>query len=196
MKIVYILGNHEAYRETLSGARQIASKINIPNVYVLDNSTAEIDGVTFIGSTLWSDIDEKVEQIVRLSVNDYRMIYATEDRLIAPKETTAEFKENKKYITSALEASRGKRVVIVTHHLPSYRSICAKYENCSINSAYASSLDSVIEEYKPLLFIHGHTHSSLNYVLGNTRIVCNPRGYVKRGIIENEQFRDRFAVEI
>lgn len=35
----------------------------------------------------------------------------------------------------------------------------------------------LIEKYQPTLWIHGHTHEKADYMIGNTRIVSNPRGY-------------------
>jgi hypothetical protein len=55
----------------------------------------------------------------------------------------------------------------------------------------------LILKYKPALWIHGHTHSSVDTYVGGTRIVCNPRGYVYgNGQIENPNFDPTFTVEI
>lgn len=67
--------------------------------------------------------------------------------------------------------------VVVTHHLPASTSVAKRYANDSLNPAFASRLEDVIENYRPDLWIHGHTHVPCDYELFETRIVCNPRGY-------------------
>jgi hypothetical protein len=48
------------------------------------------------------------------------------------------------------------------------------------------------------LWVHGHTHSSFDYLLNGTRVVCNPRGYPLRrqGGFENPDFNASFAVDL
>ena len=36
----------------------------------------------------------------------------------------------------------------------------------------------MIEIKQPSLWLHGHTHESFDYNIKNTRVVCNPRGYI------------------
>ena len=46
--------------------------------------------------------------------------------------------------------------------------------------AYASDVESIIYEHEPTLWIHGHIHDTRDYMIGNTRILCNPRGYPRK----------------
>jgi Icc-related predicted phosphoesterase len=78
---------------------------------------------------------------------------------------------------SQLEQEFDGPTVVVTHHLPASSSIAKRYANDPLNPAFASSLESLIEAYRPVLWIHGHTHQPLDYELFGTRVVCNPRGY-------------------
>jgi Icc-related predicted phosphoesterase len=196
LQIVYILGNHEFYGETLSEVTVAAKALRIPNVHILVNSTVEIGGVVFIGSTLWSDIDMKVEAEVTAYMNDYRVIYASEDRLVTPTDTVAEFKRNCAFLAEQLEANAGKRVVVVTHHLPTFKSIHPRYAGCSVNCCFASNLDEMILQFKPSLWLHGHTHVTMDYKLGDTRIVCNPRGYPRGSKTENEEFSHQLVLSL
>lgn len=193
LKIIKILGNHEYYDETINQTRKIASNINIPNIHILDNATITLNGIIFIGSTLWSEIKE-YESIQY--ANDYNRIYTTSGKLLTPTDTITEFRKNKQYIEEQLEKYKHNKTILITHHLPSYKSIDQKYASSNINSAYASNMDDIILKYKPLLCIHGHTHSSVDYYLGSTRIICNPRGYNIQGKTENDKFNDQFVVEI
>lgn len=76
--------------------------------------------------------------------------------------------------------------VVVTHHLPSYRSIPAKHEGAPLNVFYVSNLETLILERMPTVWIHGHTHEACDYRIGVTRVVCNPFGYPKQ---ENTGYR-------
>ncbi len=90
--------------------------------------------------------------------------------------------------------------VIVTHHLPGSRSIAARFQGSSLNPAFASALEWLIERSEPLLWVHGHTHSSCDYHIGTTRILCNPKGYgpdhVRQTPITNPQFYPRLVIEV
>ncbi len=77
--------------------------------------------------------------------------------------------------------------------MPTFKSIDPKYiEYGEINKTFASDLECIIQKYKPNIWIHGHTHSSLDYKLYDTRIICNPKGYNN----ENTSFKDDFVIEI
>ena len=47
-----------------------------------------------------------------------------------------------------------------------------------MNGGYSSDLDEFIEDHPEIrLWTHGHTHHEFDYMIGKTRVVCNPRGY-------------------
>jgi Icc-related predicted phosphoesterase len=99
--------------------------------------------------------------------------------------------QSRLFIDSALKADRTKTVV-VTHHLPHCRSIPARFKGDLLNAAYASDLSEVIEMGRPVLWIHGHTHDSCDYTVGDTRVICNPRGYDD----ENGHFNLSLTVQV
>jgi hypothetical protein len=76
-----------------------------------------------------------------------------------------------------LEAAAGKKVVVITHNLPSIRSIPERYRTDLVSAAFASNLDDLVERSGALLWLHGHTHTACDYMIGRTRVLCNPRGY-------------------
>ena len=84
--------------------------------------------------------------------------------------------QSRLFIDSVLKADPIKTVV-VTHHLPHARSIPPRFEGDLLNAAYASDLSAVIASGRPALWVHGHTHDSCDYMVGDTRVVANPRGY-------------------
>ena len=88
----------------------------------------------------------------------------------------------------------GQSAVVITHHLPSQRSVDECYKGNILNGAYANDLDYRIEHYMPDVWIHGHTHTSLDYKLGETRVLCNPRGYYPGAL--NPDFDPELVIEV
>ena len=114
-------------------------------------------------------------------MNDFHCIRS--DRYVFKK-----FKPEDSYAehlkTMSMLKSLEKPDIILTHHCPSFNSVHEKYKKSPLTPAFASNLDSYIHTFAPKLWVHGHTHESFEYVLGNTRIICNPLGYPG----ENETF--------
>jgi hypothetical protein len=101
------------------------------------------------------------------------------------------------YIRDIVEANATSKVVVVTHHSPSKASIKPKYAGDNLmNGAYSSDLSEFILDNPQIkLWTHGHTHDVFDYMIGGTRIVCNPRGY--KGYEERaEEFDPTFSVEV
>ena len=84
--------------------------------------------------------------------------------------------------------------MIVTHHLPSMQSVAARFKNDVPSAAYASHLDELVANSNAALWIHGHAHNSSDYVIGGTRVLCNPRGYASFAL--NRQFSPKLVVEV
>lgn len=190
--LIYVPGNHEYYNGDYKNKIEFKNE-NLRNFYLLDNKSIILNGIKFVGSTLWSNVNEYISYYV----NDTNMI-KNNGKKFSCNDIRSEFKKNLEYIVSELEDSLKQNLstVIITHYLPSFDSIHPKYKNYIINSAFASDLNDIIIKYSPILWIHGHTHSSLDYKIGNTRIVCNPRGYVENGKTENSEFKDIYEVFI
>lgn len=204
-EIVYVLGNHEFYgfqrKNVLVECRQAAIE---SGVHFLDDDEIMIDGVRFLGSTLWTDfrlfgIKQKKQCMNEgwQNLNDFRLIregpgsFSPDDALDLHKSCVTWLEHKLK-----VETFVGKTVV-VTHHLPSKRSCAQRFlEGGSLLSAcFASNLDHLLGHSE--LWIHGHTHDSFDYLADGTRVVCNPRGYTFRsGQIENEQFNPSLILEI
>jgi Icc-related predicted phosphoesterase len=100
--------------------------------------------------------------------------------------------QSRLFIETALKIDPVKTAVVVTHHLPHAKSIPARFQGDLLNAAYASDLSDVIKSGRPALWVHGHTHDSCDYVIGDTRIVCNPRGYDD----ENSRFEAGMVIDV
>lgn len=182
--VIYVAGNHEFYhgkfRETLEVLRQECA-LNYGNVYFLENDHIDIEGVRFVGGTMWTNCnnhDPITMQVLQYAMNDYRTIVNDERGFtkLRPVHTMERHAATVDYIRNHI----APKTVVVTHHAPSFQSVAKEYcGEGEINGGYASNLEEFILEHPEIAYwCHGHMHSPLDYAVGDyTRVVCNPRGY-------------------
>lgn len=197
--VIYVPGNHEFYRKhkiapTIVRMKEVAA----PHVHVLDGETVEIDGVRFLGGTLWTDFDlygmaESSAGVAEYSMNDYRVIEREPYGKLRPSDTVEIHNRHRAFLEQELRKS-SDGTVVVTHHLPSEQSVPQQFRGHSLTPAYASNLEKLILDTQPALWVHGHTHNSCDYVMNGTRIVCNPRGYEGHEI--NPAWKQDLVLEI
>lgn len=185
--VIYVAGNHEFYHfrwnQTLSVLRDECA--NFPNVYFLENGTKTIDDVLFVGATLWTDMnkgDPLTLHAITNTMNDYSMIRDDERGFtkLRPANTALRHRKSRDYICTVVDNARAdQKVVVCTHHAPTRASIHSRYvDQPIVNAAYASDLSELILDRPRIkLWTHGHTHDPHDYMVGSTRVVCNPRGY-------------------
>lgn len=184
--VIYIAGNHEFYhgrwKASLQHLRDECAKFN--NVYFLENDLKVIDDVTFIGATLWTDCnkgDPLTLHALTDMMNDYRIIRNDEHGYtkLRPAHTMYRHQQTLSYLKQVLQDLKDKKVVFVGHHTPSHQSIHDRYRGQHLmNGGYHSELSEFILDHPEIvLWTHGHTHEPFDYMIGNTRVVCNPRGY-------------------
>lgn len=196
--VVFVMGNHEHYHGDFAKSQGILKKmleeLHIHNVYLLEKEVKDIDGWTFIGGTLWTDFnnaDLQTMQHAAWGMNDYNGVknsdtgHANGIWKLIPEATLKDHYKMRDYIKSVLSNRReqgntDRRVVVVGHHSPSRRSTHPRYaHDVLMNGCYSSSLDEYIMDHPEIvLWTHGHTHEDFDYLVGETRVVCNPRGYI------------------
>jgi predicted phosphodiesterase len=205
-KVFLIAGNHEHYYGKIDTSHAIIQKFLQEEglqVAFLDNTCVPLnDEYVLFGSTFWTDFNNNdffACQAANSYMNDYRLIM-NGDRSLIPHDTVLLNVEARAALQSALEFYKTKKFVVMTHHLPDMLSVNARFKPGIdvINYAYTNTgLKSLIEESEQIKFwFHGHTHDSCDYVLGNTRVVCNPRGYGRKGRNENPSFDVNLTIEI
>jgi len=177
--VIYVLGNHEFYNGAIDNVYKETRESLVDNVHMLNDESITIDDVTFHGATLWSDFlngNPASYSICDQAMNDYRLIQAGDGKhRFEPKIAHTLHDISKKFLQKNVK----KGDIVVTHMAPSLLSIHEKYKNdMNINGAYASDLSDLILDTQPTLWFHGHMHNSFDYNIGDTRILCNPRGYV------------------
>lgn len=183
--VLYVLGNHEYYKgsypKTLHKIKETARG---SNVFVLENSFADINGIRFHGATLWTDFSifgnpVQYGMLCQTKMNDYKMI--RRDPSYSKMRTIDTFKIHqlsRQWLKESLENSGELTNIVITHHAPSIKSVPELYKEDPLSAAYASDLEELITEYKPLYWIHGHIHTPCRYTIGETEVICNSHGYI------------------
>jgi len=184
--VIYIAGNHEFYhgkwKASLQYLRDECAKFT--NVYFLERDVKVINDVTFIGATLWTDCnkgDPLTLHALADMMNDYRIIRNDEHGYtkLRPAHTMYRHQQTIAYLKSILPDMKDRKIVFAGHHSPSKLSTHPKYQNeYLMNGGYSSDLSEFILDHPEIkLWTHGHTHDPFDYMVGETRVVCNPRGY-------------------
>jgi hypothetical protein len=191
--VIFIVGNHEHYHgdfaKTVPHFRDVLGYL--PNLHILEKETFVLDDITFIGGTLWTDMnrrDNRTLHDISRMMNDFRCVdntNKTEDGRGWPGRFTTTDAANDHdamvaFIDQTIAANPSGRYVVVGHHSPSRLSTHPKYQHQFImNGGYSSELDDFIQDRPQIkLWTHGHTHEDFDYMIAGCRILCNPRGYI------------------
>lgn len=203
-RVFYVVGNHEHYHGRFDKTHQELRSLLPANVELLDKEAVEYAGVVFMGATLWTNCnngDSLTVWTLKSSMNDYRVIqnhYADQGlyHKLAPEFTFREHANTLEAFKPLLAKNAHKPVVMITHHAPSFMSISQQYrDDHHMNGGYASDLSEFILDHPQIKkWIHGHVHSSHQYVIGDTEILCNPRGYLGHEARADNYKVDSFSV--
>jgi predicted phosphodiesterase len=186
---IMVMGNHEHYGFKYHKTYDHIKSQLPNNIHLLENETYDLDSVTFMGATLWTDMnrgDEITLWQMKSIMNDYRQITAKNNGnyfRLQPERTMADHHGTvdyfRKTLTERRESGKTNPVVVVTHHAPSKASTKPHYQADTImNGAYSSDLSEFILDHPEIqVWTHGHTHDIFDYTIGKCRIMCNPRGY-------------------
>jgi len=185
-RVIYIAGNHEFYHGRYPDAYDwlYEEMKRYDNIHFLDKDDITIDDVTFVGGTLWTDmnrVDPTTMQLIEGMMNDFRIIRNSKFnyRRFAPGDAVNDHRQTLEYIKKVVDSDPSKKYVVVGHHAPCALSIHETYKNeYYMNGGYYSDLSEfILDRPQIALWTHGHMHNPSDYKLGETRIVCNPRGY-------------------
>jgi predicted phosphodiesterase len=180
--VLYVPGNHEYYDGELTevGAALRERTADSP-VRILDNREAIIDGVRFVGTTLWTDFelfgrktrDPAMEESLRYVV-DFRAIRYG-DGLFTPRQSVALHRQARSWLDGKLSEPYSGRTVVITHHAPHPASVHPKWGKTLTSAAFVSDLTPLMG--LATLWVHGHTHDGFDYEVKGTRVLANPMGY-------------------
>ena len=194
--ILYVMGNHEFFGHdfALDPGHYRKAIEGFPHVYLLEDRMVIIQGIRFLGCTLWTDFFGGVQgPSSERGMNDFEYITLDGGNL-RWTDVADRHRKSLAWLRKELETPFPGPTVVVTHHAPTALSNPPQFAGSPISGAFYSNLDTLIEETKPALWIHGHVHDSCDYVIGQTRVVCNPFGY--EGIETNVDWDPRAMVEV
>ena len=197
--IVYVPGNHEFYFSDLSLTDDLVAAAP-SHVHPLTNREVILGGVRVLGATLWTDFSlfgdarkrSSMEEAGR-RMNDFEVIRFG-DRVFVPEDSVVLHRASRDWLEQRLTEPFDGPTVVVTHHLPSARSVPERYARSTLTAAFASDLETLMNGRRIALWVHGHTHAARDYRLNGTRVVCNPRGYPRER--DWTGFRPDFVVAV
>jgi predicted phosphodiesterase len=253
-RLVQVAGNHEffggCWQRVMEEMREAADLLDI---HLLEEDSVVIDGVQFLGATMWTDFRlfeapgrplqmtaEEAKPLLQRRMIDFSLIRFRDqgkgpgvghhdgpgdgpgdepgdepgaepggrhgghsrsgagriaERVFTPDDSISIHRRSREWLAQQLATPFEGPRVVVSHHLPSWRSVAPAFLRAVSNASFASDLD---ELFGPVaLWVHGHTHHSFDYRVGATRIVANPRGYpMKEGGFENPRFQPALLVDL
>lgn len=192
--VMFVGGNHEFYgfdgaslEEAYDEGREKAGEGG--PVHLLENEALILDGMRFLGTTLWTDYAlygeehrEAAMEVSRHGLNDHRLIQLRKlgeaSRAFLPSDALGLHRKALQWLSGALCEPFDGHTVVCTHHAPHRRSVAAQFDGDLLSAAFVSHLPELVEgPNAPDLWIHGHTHAALDYRVGKCRVICNPLGY-------------------
>ena len=207
--VLYLAGNHEYYDSQWETLRpDLRRAADGTAVRFLDNDVVTLDGVRFLGSTLWTDyrlsgipVPEAMEAAEGFLL-DHRRILTGSGPLRA-RQALDEHLRSRAWLAHALSVDSSMPTVVLTHHAPHPDSIHARFAGSPVNGAFVSDLTELVAQAD--LWLHGHVHDSFDYRVGRCRVVSNPRGYAQNRndagsidelVFENPAFQRQLVIDL
>jgi len=205
--VIYVPGNHEYYGGSLTGTlaslRALAAGTN---VHILERDEYHLNGVRFLGCTLWTDFRllataEEREASMTMAIQTVRdfsriRLDDSSDALFTPLISQQIFDQSLAWLEQKFAQPFSGTTVVVSHHAPTIASINPKYEGSPFNPCFVSDIEERLAAWGPALWVHGHMHDRSDYQVKKTRVVCNPRGYAREGVAENTLFDPNLVITI
>ena len=193
-KIIWIMGNHCYYHNSfIHTKKNLIDRFKencLTNFVVLEKETLEIDDTIFFGATMWTTFNNNnpiVMMQCQNGMNDYSMIHTAklaygEKVYLIPEDTSKQCRLTKVKIQEFIDLKTDKKKVLVTHMAPSLMSVPENFRHNLIHYAYYEELSEMLVDSDVEIAVHGHLHHQVKYLIGNTLVVSNPRGYFGQDI--------------
>lgn len=166
--VIFVMGNHDHWGWDFENSHNAFSKVKDAQVHFLQESLltlSDFPDYVFYGGTLWYQESDPYWIDERRTIGGKDIIKANKV-----------FKSNLE--TLSLSIPKDKKLICVSHHLPSNNCIAPQFVGAYTNEFFVdSSCEPLIKNIKPALWIHGHTHEYTETKFADTRIIANPRGY-------------------
>ena len=178
--VIFVLGNHEYYHGVFPDDRQ---------AFLLENEAMILDGVRFLGATLWTDFASgKQMRSCQRMMSDFEVIHDGHSGSITPEAILKVHQDSIAWLDGQFTHHplpgcnpHDGPTVVITHHAPSCQSQHHRFAGSPISGGFCSNQEHRIQRWKPNIWIHGHVHDPMDYQIGKTRVLCNPWGYPHEG---------------
>jgi len=202
--IIYVAGNHEYYAYEIHDLnKKITELAQNTNVTFLNPGEVIFDNVRIIGGTLWTDYKAypAISQsdnmhLVGNALNDHSVISINNNgkkQRFTPDDALLLHAKDLTFITRKLEEPFDGKTIVVTHHGPHMICQHQSFNLSPMSTGFHSDLSQVFNDYSIDVWIYGHTHSNLDTVVSDTRIVSNQTGYPSENITS---FMPGFCLDI
>jgi predicted phosphodiesterase len=186
--IIYVQGNHCFYKSSYpNNTIKLKEAAKGTNIHVLENDYYIYKDLVVLGCTLWTDyklFEPVTPQALTMNecynrMNDFNQIRNSDYnyRKLAPRDLLFAHKQSIDFLKTYLDIFKDYNIGIVTHHPPTIKCIDPKYHKDLVSAAYASNLDEFVAYSGAKFWVSGHSHYSVDFMLGNTRVISNPSGY-------------------
>jgi len=197
--VLLVNGNHEYYcigRYSYDNMSAIDNLVNdicsqYENVHFLHNKTIEINNYIFMGSVLWSYIKEEEMDNIKISINDYKYIFNGKEK-ITPQYINNLYETNRDWLVSKIDEYQDKNIIVISHHVPSYKLTGYKFKNSPLNPAFANrDLENLFSKVN--YWFYGHTHDSNFQRIEDCLCYVNAHGY--QGYNEHTGFNKSLVID-
>ncbi|KGS13877.1 MULTISPECIES: metallophosphoesterase [Pseudomonas syringae group] len=178
--VIYCAGNHEHYKGNIDRTVEKMKAAAAPHVHVMENESWVFGDVRFLVATAWTDFSSTGDVTVASmtcarEMNDFRMIRAdTNYRRLRPADVIAKNLATKEFLTSALSQPFNGKTFVITHHCP-LPEVAGDEHDGHVSAAYFNRWYALADQADYWAF--GHTHHSVDTVLGRCLFLSNQRGY-------------------
>ncbi len=208
--VLYVAGNHEGYGHCwYAVVEELKRASRGTAVQFLERKAVEIDGIRFLGCTLWTDYrlrerttQQHAMQHAERSLNDHRRIRNRDGSAFSAHDALREHERARAWLAAELATPFDGKTVVITHHAPHPLSAHPRYDSDVLTTAFVSDLSALMPGVD--VWFHGHKHDGHDYRVGDCRVVANPAGYmlnrssarsVAELMFENPKFRIECLVD-
>lgn len=186
-EVIWTPGNHEYYGSDISQRSGPFEEKILPNVRLVNDWAACLEGLRILATTLWTAIDPLQAPYITQSMSDYRAIRQG-DRALTPHDSSVLHVASRDWLERELAAPFDGETIVMTHHVPTLKNYPPEYKGDLLNQAFAVELDELIKAHEIKAWIYGHHHRMVpSFELGGTQILSNQLGYVQYG--EHRDFK-------
>jgi predicted phosphohydrolase len=191
-QVYWIPGNHEYYYSDLKGRSGTFTEQISSNITLLNNSIISHKNVSFIFSTLWTQISDEKKDIIGNRLSDFFVINKGDHKLTVDEYNTMH-NEDLQFLKNAIEHCQEEKIIVVTHHVPTFLNYPARFAASPVNEAFAVELKDMINIYQPNYWIYGHSHvNTPSFSIGKTQMLTNQLGYLRYG--ENQHYKAKAVI--